>query len=92
MALSIKDPEADQLAREVAALSGKTITQAIVDALKEQLLRERRKLATSQILNEQLVGEIRALSKHCSKLKRLNNLSDDEILDYNEFGYLADGS
>ncbi len=41
MALSIKSEEADRLARELAAITGETLTTAIVVALKERLQRER---------------------------------------------------
>lgn len=41
MALSLKDPEADRLAREVAARTGETLTTAVVVALKERLARPR---------------------------------------------------
>ena len=52
MALSVKDPEADRLAREIAARTGETLTQAIVVALRERLARLRgrcpyRKVGTS---------------------------------------------
>ena len=40
MALSIKDPEADRLARELATRTGETLTQAVVVALRERLARE----------------------------------------------------
>ena len=40
--LNIKDPEAYQLATEIAQLTGKTLTRVVVDALK----RERRVLKT----------------------------------------------
>ena len=40
MALSIKDQEADRLARELAARTGETLTEAIVVALRERLARE----------------------------------------------------
>ena len=40
MALSIKDPEADRLARELAARTGETLTEAVVVALRERLARE----------------------------------------------------
>jgi len=43
MALSIKDPEADELARQLASETGETITQALKQALSERLTRERRK-------------------------------------------------
>jgi hypothetical protein len=36
MALSIKDPEADRLARELAARTGETLTEAIVVALLDE--------------------------------------------------------
>ena len=41
MALSLKDPEADRLAREVAARTGETLTAAVVVALRERLARLR---------------------------------------------------
>jgi hypothetical protein len=40
MALSIKSDEADQLARELAAETGETLTDAVVIALRERLDRE----------------------------------------------------
>ncbi len=43
MALSLKDPETDRLAREVASLTGESLTQAVRTALAERLERERRK-------------------------------------------------
>jgi antitoxin VapB len=41
MALSIKTKEADQLARELAAITGETMTKAVTVALRERLERER---------------------------------------------------
>ena len=41
MALSIKTREADQLARDLAKLTGETMTQAVTVALQERLDRER---------------------------------------------------
>ncbi|AHJ41299.1 putative antitoxin [Mycobacterium tuberculosis HKBS1] len=40
MALSIKHPEADRLARALAARTGETLTEAVVTALRERLARE----------------------------------------------------
>ncbi|NBU29179.1 MAG: transcription factor [Caulobacteraceae bacterium] len=42
MALSIKTKEADQLARELAAITGETMTKAVTVALRERLERERK--------------------------------------------------
>ena len=39
MALSIKTDEADQLARQLAALTGETITEAVTKSLQERLER-----------------------------------------------------
>src|SRR5260370_41547292 len=47
MALSIKSDEADQLARELAAETGETLTEAVVIALRERLDREHARHATS---------------------------------------------
>ena len=40
LALNIKNPEADRLARELAARTGETITETVVKALSERLRRE----------------------------------------------------
>lgn len=40
MALSIKTDEADRLARELARLTGETLTDSITKALRERLERE----------------------------------------------------
>lgn len=42
MALSIKTEEADRLARELAAVTGETMTEAVTTALRERLSRVRR--------------------------------------------------
>ncbi len=39
MVLNIKDPEAERLARELAARTGETITETVVKALRERLKR-----------------------------------------------------
>jgi len=48
MALSIKTEEADKLARDLAQLTGETMTQAVTVALKERLERERARLAEDE--------------------------------------------
>lgn len=44
MALHIRDPETDRLARELAELQGAGITEAVRSALEDKLLAERKKL------------------------------------------------
>ena len=40
MSLNIKHPEADRLARELAEKTGETITEAVINALRDRLARE----------------------------------------------------
>jgi antitoxin VapB len=81
MALSTRNPRAEQLAREVAAASGENITQAIIHALEERLERLRgRRTATDT------VQEITAISQRCSALPDLDPRAPEEILGYNRFG------
>ena len=82
MPLSIKDPEADQLARNLAQRTGETITQAVITALRERLAREQRKDETI----ENLVEEIMDIGKHCAALPLLDARSADEIIGYDGRG------
>jgi antitoxin VapB len=45
MAINIKDPATDALARELAAQTGESITEAIRTAMSERLIRLRRQAA-----------------------------------------------
>jgi antitoxin VapB len=82
MALSIKDPEADRLAREVARLTGESLTAAVKSALSERLDRERRKRRDPRALAERL-DEI---GKHCASLPDYDPRTADEIVGYDESG------
>ena len=85
MPLSIKSPEADRLARQLAAATGETITIAITIALRQRLnLVERKGLSKAALLEE-----IRAISHHCASLPVLDTRSEDEILGYDENGIPA---
>lgn len=81
MALSIKHPEADRLARELARRQRKPITRAVIDALESELAREKRRIRrTSRI------DELMAISRRCAALPVLDHRSDDEILGFDEHG------
>jgi antitoxin VapB len=82
MPLSIKAPEADRLARQLAEVTGETITDALIVAMRERLIREQRKRGDSSAL----LDEIRAIGRHCAALPALDSRSDDEILGYDENG------
>ena len=81
MALSIRNPIAEKLAREVAKQSGESITQAIVHALEDRLerLRGRRTIVETK-------AEILRISKRCKSLPERDSRLTDEILDYNQIG------
>jgi antitoxin VapB len=83
MALSIKDPEADRLARQLAKATGETLTQAIVTSLRERLAREETR---KQRDVERQVAETIEIARHCASLPLLDTRSDDEILGYDENG------
>jgi antitoxin VapB len=62
MALSIKSDEADRLARELAAETGETLTEAVETALRERLDREHARHATSMRTRlELLAADVAAL-------------------------------
>jgi antitoxin VapB len=82
MAISLKDPETDRLARAVAALTGETLTAAVRNALAERLERERLRRGEPA----DLVAKIRAIGEHCASLPVLDPRSPDEIIGYDENG------
>jgi antitoxin VapB len=82
MPLSIKDPEADRLARAVAQRTGETITQAVITALRERLTREERK---EQAI-ESLVEDVMEIGRHCASLPLLDPRSPDDIIGYDKNG------
>jgi antitoxin VapB len=81
LALSIKNPRAEQLALEVARETGETMTQAVIHALEERLER-----LTGRRRGRDLVETILQISEHCSSLPDLDPRSAEEILDYDDHG------
>jgi antitoxin VapB len=84
MALSIKDPEADRLARELAARTGESLTQAVVVALRERLARE-----TGRTRSIPLAEELAGIRRRCAALPVLDTRTTEEILGYDERGLPA---
>lgn len=84
MALSIKDPEADRLARELAARTGESLTEAVVVALRERLARE-----TGRMRSIPLREELAAIRRRCAALPVVDDRSADEILGFDEHGLPA---
>jgi antitoxin VapB len=81
VALSIKHPEADRLARELAALTGESLTDAVVIALRERLARQ-----TGRARPTSLREELAAIRRRCASLPVLDERAPEEILGYDERG------
>ncbi len=81
MALNIKHPEADRLARELARRRGENITDAVLAALREQLRREQAKIQPPGIAEDLL-----EIGRRFSALPVLDDRSDDDILGYDAQG------
>jgi antitoxin VapB len=81
MALSIKDPEADRLARELAARTGESLTQVVVIALRERLARE-----TGRASVTRLGDELAAIRRRCAALPVIDSRPAEQILGYDERG------
>lgn len=81
MPLSIKDNKTDALVRQLAELTGETITEAIFVAVKERLER----LKTPNF-SDSLAEELDAIAQRCAALPVLDSRSSEEIVGYDERG------
>jgi len=81
MALSIKDPEADRLVRELAAATGESITDAARIAFAERLQRIRaRSVATGDR------ERVREIIRRARERRPVDDRTEAEILGYDENG------
>ncbi len=83
MALSIKSDEADRLARELAAETGESLTEAVVIALQERLVREHARRGP------RMTVRLRRLQSDVAMLPVLDPRAPDEILGYDDHGLPA---
>ena len=81
MALSIRNPYAEQLAREVSSITKENITQTIIKALENRLENLKGKKTIVDIEQQILL-----ISQRCSTLPELDNRTDEEIMGYNNDG------
>ncbi len=81
MSLSIRNPRAEQLVREVAALSKENLTQAIIHSLEERLERLQGRRTSVDIAEE-----IMKTSRRCSSLPDQDIRTPEEILGYDKIG------
>lgn len=80
MALSIKSEEADRLARQLAAETGESLTEAVVVALRERLDREPARRATK------MSTRLRRLRSDVAALPVIDARTPEEIIGYDGNG------
>lgn len=85
MALNIKDPDTDRLARRLAELTGESITTSLREAIEARIaeIEARNRAASATDHVRDLLDQIAARGRARSVL---NDLSEDEILGYDEHG------
>lgn len=81
MALNIKDERTDRLARELAEVTGESITVAVRTAVEHRL-----EGVSGSVPSESRVKEMNRIASEASSLPLLDERSEDEIL-----GLAADG-
>ena len=80
MAISIKDPETDRLARALAAATGESLTEAIRRALQNRLERE------SHRSRRGIGVEVRRIQERVARLAVRDPRPADEIVGYDAHG------
>lgn len=81
MSFSIKDQKTDTLVRELADLTGESITEAVFQSVKERLERLKIKDAAYS-----LAQELDAIALHCASLPLQDPRSLEEVIGYDEEG------
>lgn len=81
MALSIKDPETENLARQIARQTGESLTKAIQRALRERWERLPQR-GRGQIMQEKL----ESILARVDALPAVDTRSEDDILGYDAQG------
>lgn len=81
MALNIKDPATEHSVRQLAALTGESVTAAVRRAAEERLARVRRARPTGRLAEELL-----EIGQRCAALPDLDDRSAEALLGYDEHG------
>ena len=83
MPLNVKNDQAHSLAKELAELTGQSITDAVTKALKDAVARAR---AGRKGHVERVMAQVDEITAHFASLPILDHRSDEEILGYDEKG------
>jgi antitoxin VapB len=81
MPLNIKDPATEKFVRELAALTGETVTAAVRRAAEERLQRVRGKQGSRRVAEELL-----EIGRRCAGLPDQDTRTAEEIIGYDENG------
>lgn len=81
MAFSIKHDEADRLARELSRLTGESLTEAVLNALRERLRRQRAGRGRTHLRDRLL-----ETGRRCAALPVLDARPADAILGFGDDG------
>lgn len=81
MALNIKNEEADRLARDLAELTGESLTDAVIASLRERLERE-----SGRVQHYGVREDVARIQQRIANLPRLDDRTDDAIIGYDEAG------
>lgn len=85
MALSIRNPKVERLARQISRQEGGTMTDIIAEALEYRIsMQEKNRLI--------LLGALEKLAVESLALPDLDTRSSDEILGYDQNGAFSNGN
>ncbi|MEO8192750.1 MAG: type II toxin-antitoxin system VapB family antitoxin [Gemmatimonadales bacterium] len=84
MALSIKNPETDRLAHQLAEATGESLTVAVTTAIRNRLEAVRPRARRARLLYD--ISQIQNL---VASLPDRDNRSPEEVIGYDEFGLPA---
>ena len=81
MALSIKNEEVDQLARKLARLNDESLTEAVLQALRERLERMQGRKTGAELFEA-----VERIQERIARAPELDSRTSDEIIGYDEHG------
>lgn len=84
MALNIKDPETDALARRLAAMTGESITEAVREAMRERIERLQR-----QVHRQDRSDHLHSYIERGRRRPTLDSRTPEQILRYDDHGMPA---
>ena len=82
MGLTINNPEVDALAQELSEYTGESLTEVVINSLRERLQREKERGRQPGSLKEKLLQ----IGRECASYELLDPRSPDEVIGYNSYG------